>query len=515
MTLQVFDKDGKLLDSPSITAIIHVRQFCRMWKKINLECSSERNRAAINGYIKCEQDLESMILDPNSSDSRRFSIVSGILWSNVLSKVHNSILDQTLVPKHGPGVVADRISNNSKYIWRRWHQRLEHLFPVSKFAYHNEIGYLECSDVLSLLNPDQEQPVRVVFVPKTVKTPRVIAVEPACNQYIQQALSTKLCSLIERDRLTGGHVNFTDQSVNAKLALESSKSGNFATLDLSEASDRVHNSVVKLLLSSAPLVLEAVQSCRSTSAKLPDGTLRSLSKFASMGSALCFPIEAMVFYTICVERIIRKLNLPLSAKSVAYASNLVFVYGDDLIVPKDMVESVITGLEAFGLKVNHCKSFWTGKFRESCGVEAYDGVDVTTSYFRRVLPNSRRDVRSIISAVELGNQLHNKWFFKTATLLFDIARKFGDIPSVPNDAHCFGIHDDNFHRDHCRFNGNLQRLEVKTFVFKPKKVPDIIDSYPALMKWFLSSANSAADNDRYIRSVGRGTLAVKRQWCGL
>nr|QDH89759.1 MAG: RNA-dependent RNA polymerase [Leviviridae sp.] len=102
-----------------------------------------------------------------------------------------------------------------------------------------------------------------------------------------------------------------------------------------------------------------------------------------MGSALCFPMEAMVFTTLIFLGIQRSLNKPLYPRDLKRYVGSVRVYGDDLIVPVDQVPSVVRTLEHFGARVGSDKSFWTGKFRESCGREYFNGHDVSITRVRQ------------------------------------------------------------------------------------------------------------------------------------
>ncbi len=297
MVRQVFDADGKLLDQPSIAAIFCIRQVCRMFKKILLPCTKERESAAVDGYIELERKLA--CISPAYDDTEFYILfikVARYLWSEVLGDITEVILSHLHVPMHGSGATAKKVLPNQKYIWDEWFQRLEPYFPSDLFCYYNSASFLDSGSSLAYLSPDQERPVRVVFVPKTLKSPRVIGIEPACMQYTQQALLPLIVDRLESRFPTKGHVNFSRQDVNAKLALKSSKDRQMATLDLSEASDRVLSSVVYDMLSSVPILRDAIFACRSQRATLPNGVTLPLEKFASMGSALCFPIEHGVLH---------------------------------------------------------------------------------------------------------------------------------------------------------------------------------------------------------------------------
>jgi hypothetical protein len=514
MTNQVFDESGRLLDEPSIAAISAIRQICRMWKKLTLPCTKAREHAAVEGYLKVEQELSMIDLDPSTNQYLSdFYKVSDLLWSVVLGTANNIVMSGNHVPYHGPGVTATKVLPNQKYDWTVWHQRLEPYFPSDSFCYHNSTAFLEESSRIAFANPEQEQPVRVVFVPKTLKTPRVIAVEPACMQYTQQSLSRLIMASLESHSMTIGHINFRDQTINAKLALDASKRGHLATIDLSEASDRVHHALVYRMLSTVPYFRDALFACRSTRATLPTGQTIQLEKFASMGSAMCFPIESMVFYTLLLSREIRRLGLPLTSRSIAIVQQNVFVYGDDLIIPVDGVSSAFLGLSNLGLKVNTHKSFFRGNFRESCGVDAYAGIDVTTIYLRRLLPKGRRDVQGIVSLVAMSNQLFDKGWFNTASFIENFLAKLGlKIPYVSDTPSCVGYRRYVTPTVHRR-NENLQRPEVWGYVVVPKFQHDRIDGHAGLMKWFLQGLNPDVRHSE--RSVGTGSLAIKSRWCAV
>jgi hypothetical protein len=271
-----------------------------MHKKILIPCSKQRERDSIEKFLQVEHDLADFSRNVDADYLVDFANVAGILWSNVGSCISQDIEMNALTPKHGPGATAEKIYGNKKFRIQRWHQRLEKHFPFDLFGVPN-MDLQEWEDIsgpVELVDPEHEQPVRVTLVPKTLKTPRIIAIEPVCNQFIQQALLEPLVKYIETLGSSAGHVNFRDQSINQQLALSASQDGKYATIDMSDASDRVHKDLVDLMLYKFPTFLEAVMACRSTRATLPDGRTVHLNKFASMGSGLCFPIESMVFFYI-------------------------------------------------------------------------------------------------------------------------------------------------------------------------------------------------------------------------
>jgi hypothetical protein len=378
----------------------------------------------------------------------------------------------------------------------------------------NELLESNADREFEIVEPGAEQPVRVISVPKTLKTPRIIAIEPVCMQYIQQALASTIVKSIEKHPLTAGRINFTDQSINRELALNGSKTRDIGTLDLSEASDRVSLDLVKRMLKSVPELLEPVLACRSTRANVPGHDTIDLRKFASMGSALCFPIEAMVFFTIALTAEILRLGTKCTPSAVRKAASGVYVYGDDIIVPRRQVPTTAFALTVLGLRVNLNKTFWRGSFRESCGMDAYNGVPVTPVYLRRMPPSGRQDVSLLPSFVSFANQLYKAGWWKTARRVREaVSDIFGDLPHVREESACLGWNSFLGTYSIHRYDQKLQRFEVKSFALKSQEYPDALTGYGALMKFFLERGPiEPLPLKSYSHSVRRGAVNIKRRW---
>jgi len=451
---RVFDpSSGVLFDTPDIEAIYAIRQLTLMFSKIALPefpnaksisgfdtpsrghrkvVSAERERKAMSDYVEIESDVKASDARIDPLYWEDFKRISDMLFGNLFAKLDRDVHWGRMIPKHGPGAVADKLTSNGKWNQRTWPARLQQYFPAEEFLIPN-LRFREITDSgLDRPKPGAELPVRVISVPKTLKTPRIIAIEPTAMQYAQQGLYRSILSAVKEDGFLRRAIGFDDQDPNREMARRGSLSGDLATLDLSEASDRVSNQHVVTMLSDFPELLGAVQAARSTKADVPGHGVLRLAKFASMGSALCFPFEAMVFLTIILLGIERELDSPLSRrKTVRLFRERVRVFGDDLIVPRDYVLSVVSELEAFGLKVNTSKSFWTGRFRESCGREYYDGHDVSIVRVRQVLPTQRQDASGVIAAVSLRNQAYWSGLWRTASWLDDyLGKMLNHFPNV-------------------------------------------------------------------------------------
>lgn len=513
---QVFDPvSGELLTELSKEAILCVRQVCLAHKKVNLPCTEQRIRRAYDKFGEVENELTGLIDRIPEQDLLDFEKVSGILWSDILGKLSEKIESASLVPKHGPGATAEKISGNQKYNLRTWHTRLQEFFPFDMYGATapDMVGQLDFWGQVEFVEPGMEPPVRVVAVPKTLKAPRIIAIEPVCMQYIQQAILEAIVPMIESGRYSRGHVNFTDQSINRSFALEASMHREFATMDLSDASDRVHKDLVDLMLCSAPYVGEAIFACRSTRATLPNGKTYHLEKFASMGSALCFPIESMVFFTLCTLSRLRTHNLPLTPRNVFLMSQGVYVYGDDLIVPTDEVLPIADTLETFGLKVNQSKTFGGGNFRESCGMDAYDGVDVTPVYVRSTTPSNRRCAPELVSFVSLANQLYSKGWWATAKRVRAVVESIlGPLPTVTETSQALGWHTLTQGYSIQRWDPMLHVYKVKAWVAENTKFNDPLEGHGALLKFFLKRGSLPTFEKHLERSVRPGSTCIKSRW---
>jgi len=537
---QVFDPvSGRLLGDPSISAISGVRQICLAFKKVQIPCTITRTRRSLDAYLQVEDELKAR----DTFDPRHSSIIdevrgiAGVIWAGGLGRMYNCISDQQLQPRHGPGATAERgLRGNAKFsAWlpsletfqgrkgnerfrahAPWHQRLEEHFPFYPTAAPLAALGLENSvptSSVELVEPEAESPVRVITVPKTQKTPRIIAIEPLCMQYTQQLLLDPLVKVIEGQGVSSGHVNFRDQTINQNLARISSNSGKFATIDLSEASDRVSLDLAESMFASCPIIWDMILACRSTRAELPTGKVISLKKFASMGSALCFPVESMVFFTIMILGALKSANLPSTTRNIRNVSRDIYVYGDDLIIPVDQVETTIELLEALSLKVNRSKSFWTGKFRESCGVDAYDGIDITPVYVRHLPPGSRQHVSELLSYVSLANQLYLKGYWESARRVRELVESIlGPLPHVLDSSPCLGWTSFSNSYSVTRWSDSLHRFEVKAWVMTQPQVVDPLTGYGALMKYFLKRGSHPIYGKHLERTVRPGSVRINRRW---
>lgn len=200
---------------------------------------------------------------------------------------------------------------------------------------------------------------KIAFVPKTVKTSRSIAVEPLLNGFVQKGVDVVL-----RNNLKRIGIDLTDQSLNARYARRGSLSNAvdpFVTIDLSSASDSISIGLCRTVL--PPDWYYLLDSLRSKNF-IDKGDLVPYNKFCSMGNGFCFPLETLLFTSMCAA-------VGCGRPGVDF-----LVYGDDIIVRQSHSARLISLLSFCGFEVNARKTFLEGPFRESCGADWFDGEDV-------------------------------------------------------------------------------------------------------------------------------------------
>lgn len=237
--------------------------------------------------------------------------------------------------------------------------------PINKF-----IAEAGCSEKAIHLLPDLSvepyvlPPLNQLFtVPKNDKIDRCACKEPAWNMFMQ-----KSCGNMIRRRLKRCNIDLNDQSVNRDLARKGSIDGSLATLDLSAASDSITSELVYRLLPADWFYV--LDSLRAVGANI-DGKFHKWSLFSTMGNGFTFELESLLFYAIA--RVASRLS----------GTKVVSIYGDDIIVETNAVDLTVELLQYCGFALNMDKSFWTGKFRESCGGHYYAGWDITPFYIKR------------------------------------------------------------------------------------------------------------------------------------
>jgi hypothetical protein len=167
------------------------------------------------------------------------------------------------------------------------------------------------------------------------------------------------------------------QAKQRRLALIASRTGSCATLDLSDASDRISWAAVQAVFPN--WVVDELFAARSDYFELPGkaGCSEYLNIYAGMGNATTFAVETLFFsayvVAVCKTRGLRPW---------------VSTFGDDIIVTNEVALQLLEDGDKPFFKINWSKSFHSDDaIRESCGIYAHSGNDVTVPKVDGYLPD--------------------------------------------------------------------------------------------------------------------------------
>lgn len=534
LVLRVFNRDGRLKDDPCIEAIFFIRQIYLFCKKAAYPCAQDNINREVRRLLEHDQTLP----QPSKSwDSESGEIVSGgfssttlqplpvtdadfcrrkarsLLW--ILDRV-SSILTSTLGSydprdwrfRHGPGAVSEGSRYLNKYCWESWEPNLESEYPFADYGFHSFASWAR-SVQHDKLQGENLVASRLVAVPKTVDTPRLIAAEPMSKQWCQQNLLDYFVSRTDATWISK-FIRFDDQTQNQRMCVDGSLRGDLCTIDLSAASDSVSCEFVGNLFRKNPTLLRALRAVRTRhlSQDLDESqpAITCLRKYSMMGSAVTFPIESIGFLAICLAGVLYSRNQRVSVRSIKALIGEVSVFGDDLIIPKESWDDVTYLLEICDFKVNRSKSFSEGNFRESCGVDAFNGRSITPVYWRGPYTSEPESVESLI---ELHNHLYSRWLMKTSERL---SRQLRDFPSVAVDSGAIGLHSriavviPGIPR-YCKAH-QVWKAKVLTFTGEGRRLPSGDES--ALLQYFTESPSPFIKWTNGVQS--RVRMSIRRRW---
>lgn len=485
---QLFEADGCLKQVPNLEAYGFLRQVLYLCKKLPLTYSEASLRDSVAKFVSEDASLpepERFWTESDPADcfvrityrgfhaSRYYAgkVVKDSLTLDVLETLKN--LDtisrdvcQTLGYynpeewrfKHGPGAISQVSGPTNKYHWYGWTDALESVYPIADYGFHN---YASWADKVKKREYEDYTPhSRLVAVPKTFNKPRLIAAEPNEHQWCQQNIWNYLEARVKNSWI-GLFIRFRDQDLNQSLCSFGSKDGSLCTVDLSSASDRVSCRAVGNLFWTHPALVQALRATRTRvlvqnlNKDLPQRI--ELKKFSTMGSAVTFPIQSILFLCVALATCFTKYRLRDPRKEMSGLFGKVAVFGDDIIVPNDCRELLQQVLEVLDFKVNDDKTFSEGFFRESCGVDMYRGVDVTPVYLHDLTVATPE---SVASMVDTCNNFYKKFYITTSVQLGSTLPN--QIGTVHQDSGVFGLKSRvGTHLPRKRWNGRYQRDEVR------------------------------------------------------
>jgi hypothetical protein len=500
LLLSVFNSNGVLRDRPDKESIKFLRQLYHAAKRFYMDCPDSSTWKTVDEFFRTDQecrlptsdwfgsstsfeplsdvhlcdisgsqlpsgDIPITATDPSPRDVSAAKYVAQ--WAaDIVAGSFDWFEPTEWRAKHGPGAVSDLGKESSKYEFPSWPESLESIFPYADMGFSSYEHWADSSKNQMEQEERSFQPSsKLIAVPKTINGPRLIASEPTSYQWCQQTVLDFLVHQVAKSRIRKS-IDFRSQTKNAELALEASHTEKYATIDLSAASDRVSCWLVERVFRRNPRLLQSFYACRTRYIRneidRESPSMYILRKFTTMGSALTFPTQTIIFTLIAIGCVVYIRQYSLLPKSIEVASEEVQVFGDDIIVPTDCWPLVQAVLEDLGLKVNPNKTFGTGKFRESCGCDAYDGDDVTKVSVISMPVVSRPG--SIMSSVDTHNNFLLKGYYRTAEYIKTTVHQSGRyaIPDVVVGSGSFGWYSFDQSRNSSlksRWNSLLHRKE--------------------------------------------------------
>ena len=537
--LRLFTHDGYLREDideqGAVSAVRLLRQWLYFAYKLELPYKPEDEQKVINGFIETDQSVPRF-------ERKSDSILREA--ARLTARVFGDIDPREIEPSHGPGAVSTGEKQHEKGEFKRIYSQLDAVYPFDEYFMYSLSHVCDSVDWLRSRVSLDAGTAKVVLVPKDSRGPRLISCEPLEYQWIQQGIAKVMMSRLEHHPLSAGFVNFTDQSVNRWLALLGSRvnsgyncqrrnadghstlfeGGDYVTLDMKDASDRVGLSLVEEIFAGTRL-LEGLKASRTPRTRLPDGREVDMKKFAPMGSALCFPVESWIFYVLSLVVISKHRRI-----TPQEAVGLIYVYGDDIICKAEDYRLLLHYLPNYGLMLNVQKCCTSGFFRESCGMDAFMGADVTPVKFRTVW-SRRPTVNTLVSWTEYSNSLRTRGYWATSDAIrHELRTQYGPIPWKHRecDAYVGFTVDYLSHREirkanramgfRYRYNRNLQQPELRALVPHVKHVKGKVTSEwsEVLRRTMKRTRERSIRSDALDHEVGlyavRRRVYLQRRW---
>lgn len=424
---EIFDEKGVLLDCPSATSIGLIRQVCYFMYKFDADYPAHLVDEVINNFVSTDESL---------TECEEIDREQGLLLtiaSSFLFRVFRDFDPADIRPRPGPGASASGTHKSQRYEPIVHYRMIHEKYPYYRYFFMGSAHLLDRAQAYRDM-PRKEHATSVLrTVPKDSRGPRIICMEEQEMMFLQQGLGDAIRKHLEKHPLTRGHVNFRNQEINRRLAQESSISREFATLDMKEASDRISKKLVVLLFDKLPHMRDCLLALSAPTIQLPNGEVMKARKFAPMGSSLCFPIMSVVHYALAIAA----MHVATARTTKALARDI-YVYGDDIIVKTCHVDALFEAFPKFGLMFNQGKSFRHGHFRESCGMDAFQGANVSPLRLKRRFFDGR-DPNDIHSVQDMHKALHDKGLVRTAAMLRTVVdHRYGTFPIVADGSPFLG-----------------------------------------------------------------------------
>lgn len=343
-----------------------------------------------------------------------------------LERILPVIEQDGILGRFGPGAVAEHYTHPMRFA------HLSEWCTAISSVSDNPFGHRDMDHVTA----------RLCAVPKQYDKDRLITVEPCYASFVQQYVRRVLlesvhCGVLRHSCMDLGYTD--GQAIQRRLAQKASLDRSLATLDLKDASDNITWDIVQDIFPQ--WVVDLLNIARSTcfTTCVEGSHPQRLSIFAGMGNATTFVVETL-FFTAYVRAV---------ARVCGHKRPQVSVFGDDVICSTDTAMSLLN-YESSYFVINRTKSFFrsTDRLRESCGIFAYSGVDITVPR----IDGYSNDYAGRLGLVDLVSRLirlgekADVRYSALAYLIVEVGRRYG-IPNYPRLAVGFPSFHSWYNRD--------------------------------------------------------------------
>lgn len=351
------------------TCHAYVRDWYQVFSfagKIEKEFTQEQEKQYLDKFFSNEDACQRYADSSCASDYTR---VARIIMRQAMCGVDLSPKGVDGHLRHGPGAVLCGEKGAEKFVFSGLPDHTMKYYPLELFV-------ANASLLQEIVNTEYATPrfptCRLALVPKDYRGPRGVFTSFKEVMMLQLAQDDVLKDQARRSWLSEC---WNPQSqVPSQEWCTAASVGGYATLDLSDASDRITPRLLSRLMHRQDyLYLMATRPCTCYTPR-GEGRMRM---FAPMGDGKTFSVLTYVVATLALSAMIVQDGTRPYPSSIRRYAKKIRVFGDDLIVPSKYYGAVCDALETHNLKVNNSKSFYRGSFRESCGLDALDGVDIT------------------------------------------------------------------------------------------------------------------------------------------